>query len=160
MIKSIILGLALALTNTAAPAEDEFPVEPYEVTNENAGAAPKANPALYNALNGKDGIARIVDRFVDGLATDPRTEKIVKASDFVRLRRTLTEQICYLTGGPCHYTGRDMKSVHADHAITTREFNATVEILQDAMAAEDVPFRAQNRLLAVLAPMHREIVTR
>ena len=37
-------------------------------------------------------------------------------------------------------------------------FNALVEVLQASMAAQGVPFATQNRLLARLAPMHREIV--
>jgi hemoglobin len=32
--------------------------------------------------------------------------------------------------------------------------------LQLAMDKQGVPFRAQNKLLAKLAPMHREIITR
>lgn len=53
-----------------------------------------------------------------------------------------------------------MASSHKDHGITTREFNALVEALQEAMDEEGVPFRAQNKLLAKLAPMKRDIVTR
>lgn len=151
---------ALLLAGPGHAEEKELPVEPYEITNENAGATPYNKASLYEAFNGKAGIARIVDDLVDGMASDPRTEKVVKASDFIRLRRTLKEQICYLTGGPCDYTGRTMTASHADHGITTLEFNAVVEILQQAMAAEGVPFRAQNKLLAKLAPMHRDIVTR
>ena len=39
-------------------------------------------------------------------------------------------------------------------------FNALVEDLQIAMDKRGIPFRAQNRLLAKLAPMYREIETR
>jgi hemoglobin len=76
------------------------------------------------------------------------------------LRRTLKEQFCYILNGGCAYSGRDMKSVHADHGVTTAEFNALVEILQAAMAREGVAFSSQNRLLAKLAPMKRDTVTR
>jgi hemoglobin len=53
-----------------------------------------------------------------------------------------------------------MKTIHADLAINRAQFNALVENLQDAMAKNDVPSREQNRLLARLAPMHREVVTK
>jgi hemoglobin len=53
-----------------------------------------------------------------------------------------------------------MESVQADHGVTTAEFNALVEILQAAMAREGVAFSSQNRLLAKLAPMKRDTVTR
>ena len=94
------------------------------------------------------------------MRTDPRTEKIFAASDWVRLNRTLNEQFCYILGGGCDYTGRSMAEVHRDHGITTAEFAAVVEILQAAMREEGVPFGMQNRFLAKLAPMKRDTVTR
>lgn len=149
-----------AETSTVLVQEGELPVDPYEVSNENAGADPITDPAVLEAFNGREGIARIVDSFVEGVRTDPRTEKIFAAADWVRLDRTLNEQFCYILGGGCDYTGRNMTDVHRDHGITTAEFAAVVEILQDAMRKEGVPFRMQNRFLAKLAPMKRDTVTR
>ena len=57
-------------------------------------------------------------------------------------------------------SGRDMKETHAAFAIDKADFNALVEDLQIAMDRRDIPFRAQNKLLSVLAPMHREVITR
>lgn len=51
-----------------------------------------------------------------------------------------------------------MKAAHADLNLAPRHFNALVEDLQDAMDAEHVSFWTQNRLLALLAPMHRDVV--
>ena len=53
-----------------------------------------------------------------------------------------------------------MGPLHAGLGIREADFNALVEDLQKAMDAQGVPFRAQNKLLAKLAPMHREIITR
>jgi hemoglobin len=53
-----------------------------------------------------------------------------------------------------------MRAAHADQGLQVRDFDALVEDLQAAMAKEGVPFWAQNRLLAKLAPMKRVIVTR
>ena len=36
---------------------------------------------------------------------------------------------------------------------------ALVEVLQLSMDAQGIPFRAQNQLLAQLAPMHRDTIT-
>lgn len=138
----------------------ELPVDPYEISNDNAGAAPVTDANLFAAFGGEAGIARIVDDLVDISLADLRIADIFAPSDLVRLRRTLKEQFCYLLAGPCDYTGMDMASSHRDHAITTAEFNALVENLQVAMQRKGVPFRMQNRLVARLAPMHRDIVTR
>ena len=53
-----------------------------------------------------------------------------------------------------------MKSSHAGLGIDRADFNALVEDLQIAMDRKGVPFRSQNKLLAILAPMHREVITR
>lgn len=164
-----LLPAALAMTLSSAPVfaqppaharPGELPVDPYTVSNDNAGAAPIEDPAVFAAFGGEAGIARIVDGLILRIQQDVRIEGIFRASDWPRLRRTLIEQFCYLLGGPCDYTGRDMASVHRDHGVTTREFNALVENLQAAMDAEGVPFPMQNRLLARLAPIQRDVVTR
>ncbi len=53
-----------------------------------------------------------------------------------------------------------MGPAHRHLGLTEADFNALVGHLQDAMPAAGTPFRAQLRLLALLAPMKREIVTR
>ena len=138
----------------------ELPVDPYLISNDNAGADPLADENLYEVFGGEAGVSRIVDEMVDRSISDPQIAEIFGASDLVRLRRTLKEQFCYILAGPCDYTGKDMASSHKDHGITNREFNALVENLQLAMNREGVPFRAQNKLIAALAPMQKDVVTR
>ena len=157
LLAALILPASVCLAETPA---GELPVDPYEISNDNAGADPFEGTALFEAFNGEAGISRVVDDMVDRNLADPRIKDIFAASDLVRLRRTLKEQFCFILNGPCDYTGMDMKSSHADHGITNREFNALVENLQLAMNTEGVPFRAQNKLLAKLAPMQRDVVTR
>lgn len=78
----------------------------------------------------------------------------------VRLKRTLSEQFCYLLAAGCDYSGRDMRTAHAQMGVTKADMNALVENLQAAMREAGVPFAAQNRLLAKLAPMSRDVVER
>jgi hemoglobin len=52
----------------------------------------------------------------------------------------------------------DMKRTHAGMDINAANFNALVEVLQESMDARGIAFSDQNRLLAKLAPMHREII--
>lgn len=157
----LVVSALPAAAQTAAPSPaGEEAVDPYTVSNANAGAQPFAGTEMLAAFHGREGIGRIVDDLVDHVQTDDRLSEIFKASDFVRLRRTLKEQVCYILNGGCDYTGRDMKKVHEDHGIVTAEFGALVELLQDAMNREGVAFGAQNRLLAKLAPMKRDTVTR
>lgn len=162
MFAALIAAAAIAAApeNPSPTHPNEEAVDPYTQSNANAGATPIADPAVFQAFNGKAGIDRIVDATVDLSVEDPRIAEIFKAIDLVRLRRTLKEQLCYILGGPCTYTGRDMKTVHKDLGVQKADFNALVEHLQAAMDKEGVPFRVQNRLLAKLAPMYRDTVER
>ena len=149
-----------ALLAAVSPPAGERPVAPYARSDANAGARPFGGPGMLRAFHGGAGIARIVDRFVDLDVADPRISDIFKGQDIARLRRTLREQFCYILDGGCGYSGRTMADAHRDLGIQTKDMNALVENLQKAMAAEHVAFPAQNRFLAKLAPMKRDIVTR
>lgn len=123
-----------------------------------APAFPELRPVLED-FGGRDGLDRLMDTFMAGLLADERMGPFFANADQERVKRQLAEQFCVILGGDCDYSGRDMKSSHAGLGIDRADFNRLVEVLQVAMNDHDVPFRAQNRLLAKLAPMHREIVT-
>jgi hemoglobin len=142
------------------PVTGEFPVDPYPQSNANAGAIPYSSAQLSKAFGGREGIRRIAERTVELSEADPRIAAIFAAHDTVRLKRTLGEQFCFLLGAGCDYSGRDMRTTHAEMGVTKADMNALVENLQAAMREAGVPFPAQNRLLAKLAPMSGEVVTR
>jgi hemoglobin len=123
-----------------------------------AAATAPADDALFRALGGQAGIDAIVDDFVPRLAADPRTGEFFRKADQAHLKAMLSQQFCAVSGGACVYTGLPMKKAHTDMDIAKADFNALVEVLQASMAAQDVAFATQNRLLARLAPMHRDIV--
>lgn len=118
-----------------------------------------ANDELYKAFGEKNGITQLMDDFVNRVVQDPRIGVQFKDTKLPGFKAKLTEQVCQLTGGPCTYKGADMKSAHAAMDINKGDFNALVENLQSAMEARGIPFTQQNRLLALLAPMHRDVIT-
>ena len=149
-------SLALAALCVAAPAAWAQAAAAAPAAPQAASVAPAG---LYQALGEKAGIARLMDDFVNRVVQDARIRDHFKDTKPQALKDSLTDQICELTGGPCKYEGADMKSAHADMQITKAHFNALVEVLQAAMDAQRIPFAQQNRLLALLAPMHRDIIT-
>ena len=116
--------------------------------------------ALYRAFGEKAGISALVDDFVNRMMVDPRIGHFFKNTKPANLKEQLADQFCLLGGGPCKYQGDSMKAAHADLQIRRADFNALVEVLQHSMDARGIPFAAQNRMLALLAPMHRDIITR
>lgn len=124
-----------------------------------APAHPELRPVLEQ-FGGRAGLDAIMETFMAGMLADATLRPFFVNADQARVKRQLAEQFCVILGGDCTYSGRDMKSSHAGLDINRAHFNRLVEVLQDAMNQHGVPFRAQNQLLAKLAPMHREVVER
>ena len=114
--------------------------------------------SLYDRLGGKDAITLVVDQFVANVAADDRINGRFAGSDLDRLEAMLVDQICEATGGPCTYTGEDMRTVHAGMNITDAEFSALVEDLVAALNQYNVPEQEQNELLGALGGMKDQIV--
>lgn len=114
--------------------------------------------SLYERLGGQPAIVAVVDDFVANVAADTRINARFANADIPRLKRLLVEQICAGTGGPCKYTGRDMKSSHRGMNITEADFNALVEDLVRTLDKFNVPAKEKGELLAILGPMKPDIV--
>lgn len=119
-----------------------------------------AASALFEQLGGLPGVERIASGLVDRSASDPRVAWAFDNTNHERLKRLIAQQVCALSGGPCPLRERGIGPAHRHLGLAERHFNAVVEHLQDSMEAAGTPFRAQLRLLALLAPLKREIVTR
>jgi hemoglobin len=154
LITSVALTLAAfasghALAQTMAPTPTASPASAYPV-------APAAG--LYQAFGEQAGIRALMDDFVVRLKADPRIGEQFKETKPDHLAKQLTDQVCQLAGGPCVYKGPDMKEAHANMDVKRIHFNVLVEVLQQSMDARGIAFTRQNQMLALLAPMHRDVV--
>ena len=90
----------------------------------------------------------------------PGKNPFFEHADQARIKDLLVKQFCVVLHGPCTYDGRTMAEAHRGLNIREGNFYALVEELQIAMNKRGIPFSAQNRLVAALAPMHRDIIDR
>ena len=123
-----------------------------------AGAAEQKS--LFDRLGGKDAIVAVVDDFVGNVAADKRINGFFAKTDIAHLKMELVDQLCSATGGPCTYTGRDMKTAHAGMGVKTKHFNALVQDLGKSLNKFKVPKKEQKELVGILAPLKSDIVTR
>ncbi len=114
--------------------------------------------SLYDRLSGLPAIQAVIDDFVANVGADPRINKQFAGSDLPRLKKNLVDQVCQATGGPCKYTGLDMKTAHKGMKITDADFNALVEDLVKSLDKFKVPAREKNELLTALASMEPDVV--
>ena len=150
----------------AIPADEEVSAEEKTATPATAADMASTAPAfpqllpVFKQFGEEAGLVKLMDVFMNKMLADPRMRPFFENADQARVKKHLVEQFCVILGGPCSYSGRDMKSSHSALGIDRANFNALVEDLQWAMNKQGIPFRAQNKLLAKLAPMHREIETK
>jgi hemoglobin len=123
-----------------------------------SGVNAQAVGSLYARMGGQPTIDAIASDTIDQVVADHRLKRSFDGSNIARIKQKLGEQICALAGGGCEYTGDPMREVHAGHHISEAEFYGMVQILRSSMREHHVGLRERNELLALLAPMERDVV--
>ena len=119
--------------------------------------SPTGKP-LFDRLGGNATIAGVVDRFVANVLADDRINGLFATTDPPKLKGHLVDQFCMMTGGPCTYKGRDMKTAHAGMHITNGDFDALIEDLITALDKVKVPGQEKGELLRLLGQTRQDIV--
>jgi hemoglobin len=120
--------------------------------------AAATSATLYDQIGGEAKMRAVTEDFTAIVLADDRINFTFAQTDTKRFTQLLFEQLCNLTHGPCQYTGRDMRTAHAKLNITNAMFNALAEDLYSAFDREHVPYRLQNRVMVLLAPMQHDVV--
>lgn len=117
-----------------------------------------ATETLFDALGGAPVLHATIAQFTDLVVADDRINFTFAEADLLKFKQLLYDQLCEISGGPCHYGGRDMQTAHVKLHVTNAQFNALAEDLYIALGNAGVSHRQQNRLMALLAPLQRQIV--
>jgi len=119
--------------------------------------------SLYHRLGGYDAIAAVTDDFVGRLGSDPQLKRFftgLSTDSQKKLRQHIVDFLCNATGGPCLYTGRDMKTAHTGLGITEDDWNATVKHLVATLDKLKVPEKEKNEVLGAISGLKGDIVGR
>ena len=137
----LVLSLLLTMSATAIAASQE--------------------KSLYERVGGYNALAAVVDDFIVRLVSDKQFEKffIGQSTDSKkRIRQHILDQFCAATGGPCVYTGREMKTSHAGLGITNAEWDAAAKHLVASLDKFKVPEKEKGELLAFVTGLKKDIV--
>jgi len=152
-----VVAAALLALATASCKESKPPAA--DTTAETAAAAAvPAEQSLYDRLGGKDAITAVIDDFVANVAADKRINARFANTNIPHLKQMLVEQVCQATGGPCTYTGKNMKDAHKGMKITDADFTALVEDLTKSLDKFKVAEKEKGELLSALGGMKGDIV--
>jgi hemoglobin len=128
--------------------------------------ADEAKPKpLIDRLGGLPAISVVVNDFIDALVADNTLNanpKIKAARDKVPaayLKYQVTALVCQVTGGPCTYTGRNMKDSHAHLAITEGEWAEMAKVFKGILDKYKVPAKEQQELFTIVGTTKADIVT-
>ena len=119
-----------------------------------------AEEPLFFRMGGEAKLKAAVDELVVVMLADERINFVFAQTELTRFKHLLYTQLCELAGGPCIYDGRDMRTAHAKLPISNAHFNALTEDLYIAFDRVGVSYALQNQMIALLAPMQRDIVKR
>ena len=140
-VSGLILSLLLTMSATAIAASQE--------------------KSLYERVGGYNALAAVVDDFIVRLVSDKQFEKffIGQSTDSKkRIRQHILDQFCAATGGPCVYTGREMKTSHAGLGITNAEWDAAAKHLVASLDKFKVPEKEKGEILAFVTSLKKDIV--
>ncbi len=101
------------------------------------------------------------DEFIGRLATDDMEKRFFvgfSADSKARIHQHIVDLLCKAAGGPCLYTGRDMKTAHAGSGVSKADWDHSVKILIEVLNQFKVPDKEQKDLFALLGPMEKDIV--
>jgi hemoglobin len=106
-------------------------------------------------------IARVVDDVFARLRSDPLFERFGGGRSLDsqrRARQLLVDQLCSLSGGPCFYTGRDMKTSHAGLRITEAEWDASMRHTEAALHTMRIAEPEKAEFLSLFTRYKQDIV--
>ena len=144
-MKKLTSFLVISLFALAAFANDQAP----------------AKKSLYTRLGGYDAVAAVTDDFLGRLATDKQLGRFFpghSTDSLKKIRQHIVDQLCVATGGPCVYTGRDMKTSHSGMGITEADWNQAVALLVQTLDKFKVPDAERQELLGALSGLKKDIV--
>ncbi|MDQ2963001.1 MAG: group 1 truncated hemoglobin [Pseudomonadota bacterium] len=124
-------------------------------------ARPTTAPTLYKRLGGYDALAAVSDDFLARLAGDPGIARFFvghNSDSIKRIRQHVIDQLCFATGGPCVYTGRDMKTSHAGLGITEKDWDVSVKLLIGTLDKFNAPAKEKDEVLTAVSGLKKDIV--
>jgi len=116
--------------------------------------------SLYDRIGRYDTISVIVDEYLKGIRSDPQFARFSGrgADSLRRAKQMLKEQLCTLTGGPCTYIGRNMKTAHAGLGINAADWALNMKYMAGALDKAKIGDKDKSEFLAIVDSLKPDIV--
>ena len=117
--------------------------------------------SLYQRMGGYDVIAAVIDDLFGILHDDAAFARFFGGrshDSVIRTRQLLVDQMCALSGGPCNYIGRDMKTSHSGLGISDAEWATNMQASDEALVKNGVADAERADFLALFERYRDDIV--
>ncbi len=113
---------------------------------------------LYERLGGEAGIRKIVNDVLDKNHNNSLIGHHFQNVNMNRLKQLVFEFFSMGTGGPHHYTGRDMLTAHTGLNISEADFQIANQDTLQALKENGVGEAEINEVITILNSMKEDIV--
>ena len=118
---------------------------------------------LFERLGGKPAVNAAVELFYAKVLEDPRTAPWFSGVDMERQKAKQKGFLTMAFGGPVHYTGRDLRSGHADmvaRGLGDAEVDAVLELMRATLDELGVAPADRDAVLAIADSVRDEVLSR
>lgn len=158
--KSLTATLLITLLTVVGCGEDKAPTPAAGGPAPTAPQkAPAASQSLFERLGGQEGIEAVVDALLINIGADSRIKQYFNNLDQVRFKANNVAFLCEKTGGPCSYTGVEIKRVHKSLQVTSEDFDAMMETIGKTLDEKGVAEANKKELMDIMASYKPDIVS-
>jgi len=117
-------------------------------------------PTIYQAIGGDSALAGVVDDLYVRILGDPELRGFFAGANMSRLKGRQVEFFGAALGGPQPWRGASMRDVHRGRGIGQEHFDLVAGHLVAALSDAGVPAGTVAQIVAAIAPLAGEIVSR
>jgi len=130
------------------------------VTLSMASYAADTPKSLYDRLGGKAALNAVVGELWAQVAADARINGRFAHTKPEVFGAQLVDFLCQASGGPCKYSGADMKTAHTGMKLSDAEFTALAEDTIKALYKFSVPATEKGEVMGMLGGLKGDVVNR
>lgn len=114
--------------------------------------------SLYERLGGEVIVRKFVNDVLDKNSNNPLIGHHFQHIDMDKLKSLVFEFFSMGTGGPHHYTGRDLPASHLHLNISDEDFEIANQDTIQAMEENGIGQQEQNEVMAILNSLKGSVV--
>jgi hemoglobin len=116
--------------------------------------------SLFEQIGGHDNLEKMVAQFYQFVLSDERINEffLENVSDIPKLHSTMVQFLTWLFGGPNHYKGPDMKSLHKRMPIKPVHFDITWEHMESSFLIHKIPKDLISQLKAAVYSTSPDVI--